>query len=85
MIQVEKMYLDGLQVMQKTPWIMLGSVNGVACSVDSLSDLDQYDVGWDSTPSDFGPVIVIAGIDTEAVRSDQKKSLLVETCKQHSL
>ena len=61
-----KRYLDGLQVMQKTPWIMLGSVNGVACSVDSLSDLDQYDVGWDSTPSDFGPVIVIAGVDTFA-------------------
>jgi hypothetical protein len=61
-----KRYLDGLQVMQKTPWIMLGSVNGVACSVDSLEETDLYSVGWDSTPSDFGPVIVIAGVDTFA-------------------
>lgn len=58
-----KRYQDGLNLLVKTPWIMLGSVNGVACSVDSLEETDRYSVGWDLNPSDFGPVIVTAGID----------------------
>lgn len=58
-----KRYQDGLLLLQKTPWIMLGNVNGVACSVDSLEETDRYSVGWDQNPSSFGPVIVTAGID----------------------
>jgi hypothetical protein len=61
-----KRYQDYLTVITKTPWIMLGSVNGVACSVDALEDTDQYSVGWDLDPSNFGPVIVTAGVDTFA-------------------
>ncbi|CAN5951063.1 unnamed protein product [Sphagnum jensenii] len=61
-----KRYLDYLGVIKKTPWIMLGNVNGVACSVDSLEDTDIFSVGWDQAPKSFGPVIVTAGIDTIA-------------------
>jgi len=58
-----KRYLDGLKIMANTPWIMLGSVNGVACSVDSLKETDLYSYNWDSDPSNFGPVIVTCGMD----------------------
>jgi hypothetical protein len=42
---------------------MLGNVNGVACSVDSIEETDRFSVGWDLNPSNFGPVIVTGGID----------------------
>jgi len=58
-----KRYQDYLNIITKTPWIMLGNVNGVACSVDSLEESDRYSVGWDQSPSDFGPMIVTSGTD----------------------
>ena len=61
-----KRYQDYLGVITKTPWIMLGNVDGEVCSVDSLEETDRYSVGWDQNPSAFGPVIVTAGIDTLA-------------------
>ena len=61
-----KRYQDGLNLLTKTPWIMLGSVNGVTCSVDSLESTDNYSPEWDLTPTTFGPAIVTAGIDTFA-------------------
>lgn len=58
-----KRYQDGLNLLIKTPWIMLGNIDGLACSVDSLEETDRYSVGWDNAPTSFGPVIVTAGID----------------------
>lgn len=58
-----KRYQDGLNLLTKTPWIMLGSVDGLACSVDSLEESDRYSVGWDLNPSAFGPMLVTGGID----------------------
>lgn len=58
-----KRYQDGLVLLQKTPWIMLGSVNGVACTTDSIYATDRYMPGWDCSPSTFGPCIVTGGID----------------------
>lgn len=58
-----KRYQDGLNLLLKTPWIMLGSVNGVACTVDSIFATDRYMYDWDSTPATFGPCIVTGGID----------------------
>ena len=58
-----KRYQDGLQLMMKSPWIMLGKVNNVAVSLDSIVSLDRYDPEWDSNPSGFGPVIVVGGQD----------------------
>jgi hypothetical protein len=58
-----KRYQDGLQLMLKSPWIMLGKVNGVAVSLDSIVATDRYSPEWDSNPSGFGPVIVVGGQD----------------------
>lgn len=58
-----KRYQDGLQLLIKTPWIMLGKVNGYACNIDSIADTDRYMPGWDLNPTYFGPVIVVGGID----------------------
>jgi hypothetical protein len=58
-----KRYQDGLQLMLKSPWVMLGKVNNVAVSLDSIVSLDRYDPDWDSNPSGFGPVIVVGGQD----------------------
>ena len=58
-----KRYLDGIQLMLKTPWIELGKVNGQAVSIDSVYAGDRYDIEWDSNPTGFGPVIYTAGID----------------------
>lgn len=56
-------YQDGLNMLIKTPWIMLGNVNGVACDVPSIAAMDRYMSEWDSTPATFGPCVVIGGID----------------------
>lgn len=58
-----KRYQDGLILLLKTPWIMLGNVNGVACTIDSIFSSDRYMPEWDSTPSTFGPSIITGGID----------------------
>jgi hypothetical protein len=61
-----KKYQEGLELMQRTPWIGLAKVNGAAVSIDSIYALDQYDPNWDSNPTGFGPVIVAGGIDNIA-------------------
>ena len=62
----QKMYDNGMELMQKTPWIELGKVNGQAVSIDSIYAMDRYSAEWDSDPNGFGPVIVAGGIDTIA-------------------
>jgi hypothetical protein len=57
------MYQEGLNLLTKTPWIMLGKVNGQAVSIDSIEATDRYDPEWDSNPTGFGPVIVAGGVD----------------------
>jgi hypothetical protein len=56
-------YQDGLNLLLKTPWVMLAKVNGQATNTDSIAATDRYLPEWDSTPASFGPVIVIGGID----------------------
>lgn len=56
-------YQDGLNLLLKTPWVMLAKVNGQAVSVDSIAATDRYMPEWDSTPASFGPVAVIGGVD----------------------
>lgn len=58
-----KRYQDGLTLMMKSPWIMLGKVNGQAVSLDSIVSMDRYDPEFDSNPTGFGPVIVVGGQD----------------------
>jgi hypothetical protein len=56
-------YQDGLNLLLKTPWAMLGKVNGVACDMPSIVEMDRYLPEWDSTPRSFGPCVVLGGID----------------------
>jgi len=56
-------YQDGLNLLLKTPWAMLGKVNGVACDMPSIVAMDRYMPEWDSSPASFGPCVVIGGID----------------------
>jgi hypothetical protein len=56
-------YQDGLNLLLKTPWAMLGRVNNVACDMPSIAAMDRYMPEWDSTPTSFGPCIVLGGID----------------------
>jgi hypothetical protein len=56
-------YQDGLNLLIKTPWIMLGKVDGQAVSIDSIEESDRYQPEWDSNPTGFGPVIVAGGVD----------------------
>jgi hypothetical protein len=60
-------YQDGLNLLLKTPWIMLGKVNGAAVDTPSFTALDRYLPEWDSTPATFGPCVVTGGIDFFAV------------------
>jgi len=56
-------YQDGLILLLKTPWVMLAKVNGQACDMPSIVAMDRYMPEWDSSPSSFGPCVVIGGID----------------------
>lgn len=58
-----KRYLDGLNLLLKTPWIMLAKVNGAAVTTDSFISADRYAPEWDSFPASFGPFVVTGGID----------------------
>ena len=72
-----KRYQDGLNLMLKTPWIMLGSVNGVACTVDSIYSSDRFSPEWDSSPSTFGPFVVAGGLDFIAAPTGQSTGVTV--------
>jgi hypothetical protein len=58
-----KRYLDGVNLLLKSPWIMLANVTGVACTTQSIVAADRYSPEWDSSPTTFGPFIVTGGID----------------------
>jgi len=72
-----KRYQDGLNLMQKAPWIMLGQVNRQAVSIDSIVSSDNYSPEWDSDPSGFGPFIVAGGIDMIASPTGQSTGMTV--------
>jgi hypothetical protein len=57
-----KRYLDGLQLIMQTPWIMLAKINGVAVNTESLANMDRYYPEWDSFPP-LIPIIVTGGLD----------------------
>ena len=56
-------YQDGLNLLLKTPWAMLAKVNGAACDMPSIAAMDRYMPEWDSSPTSFGPCVVLGGID----------------------
>lgn len=72
-----KRYMDGLAMLAKSPWLMMGRVNGRACSCDSFFDTDRYMPGWENTPDAFGPVIVLGGTDFIAAPTNSGIGLTV--------
>lgn len=58
-----KRYRDGLNLLLKTPWIMLAKVNGAAVTTEAIVSADRYTPEWDSVPASFGPFVVTGGID----------------------
>jgi hypothetical protein len=58
-----KRYQDGIVLLLKAPWVFLGNVNGIACTIDSIYASDRYMPEWDSQPLTFGPSVIAGGID----------------------
>src|SRR5208337_4098747 len=56
-------YQDGLNLLLKTPWVMLAKVNGAACDTPAIAAMDRYSPEWDAAPASFGPCVVLGGID----------------------
>jgi hypothetical protein len=72
-----KRYLDGLNLMLKSPWIMLAKVAGVAVTTQSIVAADRYSPEWDSNATGFGPFIVTGGIDFFAAPANTSIGLTV--------
>jgi hypothetical protein len=58
-------YSQGLQLLQKAPWLLEGRVNGVAQAITSSIAADRFNVNWQTNPNSF-PQIVTAGTDIYA-------------------
>jgi hypothetical protein len=58
-------YRDGITLMQKAPWLLLATLNGVAIETASMQEMDDYALEWDSTPQTQS--IVTAGTDFLAI------------------
>jgi hypothetical protein len=59
-------YREGTQLMQRSPWILYGSINNVPVDTDSMYQMDSFSAEWDSIPDSY-PAIVTAGIDLMAI------------------
>ena len=59
-------YKDGILLAQNSPWLLLGTVNGVPYDTVSVTEMDQYSPEWDSNAS--APLMLVqAGPDFVAV------------------
>lgn len=41
-------YRDGVTLMQRSPWLLLGTINGIPVDTPSVQEMDDYAVNWDS-------------------------------------
>jgi hypothetical protein len=58
-------YKEGVALMQRSPWILYGSLDNVPVDTDSMYQMDSFATEWDSDPKSY-PAIVTAGIDLVA-------------------
>jgi hypothetical protein len=65
----KKRYMDGLALMQATPWVMDVMINNVPGNIVSITGMDRYNVNWDLNPPDF-QTIIIGGTDFFTVVPD---------------
>jgi hypothetical protein len=69
-------YQDGLNLLIKTPWLMLARINEQSCDMPSFPDKDNFAPEWDSSPSTLDTV-VIGGTDTVACPPNSSMNLMV--------
>jgi hypothetical protein len=55
-------YIDGVKLMQHTPWVMEAQINGVSADFVDLAAQDIYEPEWDSAAADL-QTVVVAGMD----------------------
>lgn len=67
-------YIEGLKLMQATPWIMQAQINSVPADLASFTEMDTYRPEWDSGAPDYQAVIT-AGMDLFTVVPDPQTSL----------
>jgi hypothetical protein len=66
----EKRFDDGLQLLLKSPWILLGKINNQTADLPSVQAMDRYYPEWDSDPL-FTNSVVLAGMDFIAAPKNQ--------------
>ncbi len=54
-------YRDGVTLMQRSPWLLLATINGIPVDTPSVEEMDDYALNWDSTPK--SRCIVSPGLD----------------------
>ncbi|MGI4815974.1 MAG: hypothetical protein ACRYGG_21930 [Janthinobacterium lividum] len=63
-----KRYLDGIELMKKSPWVMSALVNDVPADLASVTAMDGYQSEWDSFAG--AGMVVTAGLDFIGVVPD---------------
>ena len=61
-----KRFVDGLQIMRQSNWLVQANINGVPCDTPSLHEQDLYSVEWQNNTGAW-PAVVQAGIDMVGV------------------
>lgn len=41
-------YRDGVTLLQRSPWLLLGTINGIPVDTVSVQEMDDYAINWDS-------------------------------------
>ena len=62
----QQRFTEGIQLMQKMPWLMQAFIDNVPVDTPSFFEMDQFDYEWQSNPNAM-PAIVRGGIDLFAV------------------
>jgi hypothetical protein len=54
-------YKDGVTLMQRSPWLLLGTINGIPVDTVSVQEMDDYAINWESVAKSV--CMVSPGID----------------------
>lgn len=61
-----KRYVEGMKAMERMPWLIQASVNGVPVDTQPVAGADRFNYEWQSRATAF-PELVVGGIDLFAV------------------
>lgn len=59
-------YREGLKLMAKSPWLLMGNIDGVPTDTVSVTEMDQFAAEWDSN-ANAPECLVTGGIDFVAL------------------